>query len=386
MSCDWQLRADALSVGALGNMENREDLSLQGSFDLSVLIQAHGNTCRSSHHPPERDLSLGMLESKPGHVPGERPGSGKDGKFLSFARWSLTRDETMGSSDVCVRVDGLGSVMEPELNCSSQCESPLCFIHAGVNRQEGHHILQRLCSLTFSTLPATKDWSATRVESAVYVGTVRRAVRRVACQLEETVKAEVKRLCETEFQRARQCPVSVTLDPETAHPKLVLSEDKKHVFHCDVALSLPDNPERFYPGVSVLGKEGFSAGRLYYEVQVKGKTEWDVGVGLQSVNRKGGNILNPETGYWALGMRKDKSYWALSSTPIRVPLVGRPQRVGVYVDVEWGQVSFYDVESASHIYSFTGYSFNERLFPYFNPRRNHGGVNSAPLVIVPVNA
>ncbi|XP_054471252.1 E3 ubiquitin-protein ligase TRIM39-like [Anoplopoma fimbria] len=236
-----------------------------------------------------------------------------------------------------------------------------------------------------STLPATKDWSATSVESALYVGTIRRAVRRVACQLEETVKSEVKRLCEIEFQRAKQCAVGVTLDPDTAHPKLVLSENKKQVFHGDVTLSLPDNPERFYPGVSVLGKEGFSSGRLYYEVQVKGKTEWDVGVGLQSVNRKGGNVLNPETGYWALGMRKDKSYWALSSTPIRVPLVGRPQRVGVYVDLEWGQVSFYNAECASHIYSFNGYSFNERLFPYFNPRRNHGGVNSAPLIISPVN-
>lgn len=237
----------------------------------------------------------------------------------------------------------------------------------------------------FSTLPATKDWSDTCVESAVYVGTVRRAVRRIACQLEEMVKAEVKRLCETEFQRARQCAVDVTLDPDTAHPKLVLSENKKQVFHSDIALNLPDNPERFYPGVSVLGKEGFSCGRLYYEVQVRGKTEWDIGVGLQSVNRKGGNILNPETGYWALGMRKDKSYWALSTTPIRVPLVGKPQRVGVYVDLDWGQVSFYNVDSASHIYSFTGYSFNERLFPYFNPRRNHGGVNSAPLIISSVN-
>ncbi|XP_033472934.2 putative G-protein coupled receptor 156 [Epinephelus lanceolatus] len=38
--------------------------------------------------------------------------------------------------------------MEPELNCSSQCDSPLCFIHAGVNRQEGLDILQRLCSLS----------------------------------------------------------------------------------------------------------------------------------------------------------------------------------------------------------------------------------------------
>ncbi len=237
----------------------------------------------------------------------------------------------------------------------------------------------------FTTLPATQDWSDTRVESAVYVGTVRRAVRRVACQLEETVKAEVKRLCETECQRAQEYAVDVTLDPDTAHPKLVLSENRKQVYHGDVALSPPDRPERFYPGVSVLGKEGFSSGRFYYEVQVKGKTEWDVGVGLESVNRKGENTLSPERGFWSLGMRKDKSYWALSSTPISVPLVEKPQRIGVYVDLEFGQVSFYNVDSASHIYSFIECSFNDRLFPYFNPRRNHRGVNSAPLIISPVN-
>lgn len=237
----------------------------------------------------------------------------------------------------------------------------------------------------FSTLPAIRDWSDTSVESAVYVGVVRRAVRRIACWLEETVKAEVKRLCETEFHRARQHAVDVALDPDTAHPKLVLSANKKQVYHGDVALSLPENPERFYPGISVLGKESFSSGRFYFEVLVEGKTEWDVGVGLESVNRKGGSMLNPERGFWALGMRKDKSYWALSTSPICVPLVEKPQRVGVYVDMECGQVSFYNADSTSHIYSFTGYSFSERLFPYFNPRRNHGGVNSAPLVILPVN-
>lgn len=238
---------------------------------------------------------------------------------------------------------------------------------------------------TFSTLPATKDWSDVSIESAIYVGTMRRAVRRVACQLEETVKAEVTRLCDTEFQRAQQYAVDVTLDPDTAHPKLELSENKKQVYHGNVALSLPNNPDRFYPGISVLGKEGFSSGRFYYEVQVKGKTEWDIGVALESANRKGGNILNPEAGYWSLGRRKDKSFWVLNSTPICVPLVEIPERVGVYVDVEWGQVSFYNVDSASHIYSYTGYSFSGKLFPYFSPRRNHGGINSAPIIISPVN-
>ncbi|XP_071763542.1 E3 ubiquitin-protein ligase TRIM21-like [Centroberyx gerrardi] len=253
-----------------------------------------------------------------------------------------------------------------------------------LSHTEDHlYLLQSFSS--FSAPPAAKDWSEAGVESVVYVGTVRRAARRAASQLEETLKAEVKRLCETEFQRVQRCAVDVTLDPDTAHPKLVLSDNKKQVHHGDVALSLPDNPERFYPGISVLGKEGFSSGRFYYEVQVKGKTEWDIGVGRESVSRKGGNMLNPEGGYWTLGLRNSKDYWALTSPPTPLPLVEKPQRVGVYVDLEWGQVSFYNVESGSHIYSFTGYSFDERLFPYFNPRRNHGGVNSAPLIIAPVN-
>ncbi|XP_071374212.1 E3 ubiquitin-protein ligase TRIM21-like [Centroberyx affinis] len=253
-----------------------------------------------------------------------------------------------------------------------------------LSHTEDHlYLLQSFSS--FSAPPAAKDWSETSVKSVVYVGTVRRAARRAASQLEETLKAEVKRLCETEFQRVQRCAVDVTLDPDTAHPKLVLSDNKKQVHHGDIALSLPDNPERFYPGISVLGKEGFSSGRFYYEVQVKGKTEWDIGVGRESVRRKGGNMLNPEGGYWTLGLRNSKDYWALTSPPTPLPLVETPQRVGVYVDLEWGQVSFYNVESGSHIYSFTGYSLDERLFPYFNPRRNHGGVNSAPLIIAPVN-
>ncbi|XP_072253038.1 E3 ubiquitin-protein ligase TRIM21-like [Leuresthes tenuis] len=275
---------------------------------------------------------------------------------------------------------GIIMELEEEVNRLRRRSSELELL---LRTEDNLYLLKRFPA--FCSMPAIKDWSDTSVESAEYVGTVRRAVRRVMCQLEETVKAEVKRFCEAEFKRAQRCAVDVSLDPDTAHPKLVLSVNKKQVYHGDVAVSLPNNPERFYPCVSVLGKEGFSSGRIYFEVQVKGKTEWDVGVGLESVNRKGGNLLKPERGYWTLGMREDGGYWALSSPPVCVPLVEKPQIVGVYVDLGWGQVSFYNADSHSHIYTFTGYTFNEKLFPYFNPRRNHGGVNSAPLVIVPVN-
>lgn len=288
--------------------------------------------------------------------------------------------EAIGAKQTQIEVNASGLIVEVEQEIDELRHRNAELKHLS-HAEDDLYIVKNFPAI--STLPSAKDWPDTCV-AAVYVGVLRRAVRSVACQLEETVKAEVKRLCETEFQRARQFAVDITLDPDSAHPKLVLSEDGKQVYHSDVALNLPDNPERFYPGLSVLGKEGFSAGQFYFEVQVEGKTEWDVGVGLESVNRKGGNMLNPERGYWTLGMRKDESYWVLSSTPTCVPLVERPQRVGVYVDLEWGQVSFYNVDSATHIYSFTGYSFNGRLCPYFNPHRNHGGVNSAPLIILPV--
>uniref|UniRef100_H3D8U8 Uncharacterized protein n=1 Tax=Tetraodon nigroviridis TaxID=99883 RepID=H3D8U8_TETNG len=244
---------------------------------------------------------------------------------------------------------------------------------------------ERAAGLPQCPVSSTPPAQRACLETAVFVGTVSGALTRVAGELQETVKVTVRRLYESEIQRARQYAVDVTLDPDTAHPKLILSENRKQVHHGDVALSLPDNPKRFYPGVSVLGREGFSSGRFYYEVLVKGKTEWDVGVGLETITRKGGNMLNPENGYWALGMRGGQSYWALSSTPVCVPLLEKLHRVGVYVDMEWGQVLFYNVDAPSLIYSFTGYSFRQRLFPYFNPRRNQNGTNSAPLIIPPVD-
>ncbi len=179
--------------------------------------------------------------------------------------------------------------------------------------------------------------------------------------------------------------MDVTLDPDTAHPKLILSDDGKQVRHGDIRQKLPDTPERFDTWANVLGKEGLSSERCYFEVQVKEKTEWTLGVARESINRKGRIKLSPSDGYWSVSLRNGDEYKACEDARVSLSLRVKPQRVGVFVDYEEGLVSFYDVESSSHIYSFTAQSFTEKLFPLFCPSLNYGGKNSSPLIITPVN-
>ncbi len=179
--------------------------------------------------------------------------------------------------------------------------------------------------------------------------------------------------------------MDVTLDPDTAHPNLILSDDGKQVRCGDITQKLPDTPERFDTCPGVLGKKGFSSGRCYFEVQVKGKTEWDLGVARESINRKGRIRPTPSDGYWTVWLENGDEYKACDDASVSLSLRVKPQRVGVFVDYEKGLVSFYDVESSSHIYSFTAQSFTEKLFPYFSPCPNDGGKNSSPLIITPVN-
>ncbi|XP_031168030.2 E3 ubiquitin-protein ligase TRIM21-like isoform X3 [Sander lucioperca] len=250
-----------------------------------------------------------------------------------------------------------------------------------VLRSEDHlHLLQSVQSLNIQQPPPTEDWTEVSVRPSSYEGTVVKAV----VQLEETLSEEMKKLLEAELKRVQQYAVDVTLDPDTAHPYLILSDDRKQVNYGDVKKNLPDNPERFSYCACVLGKQSFFSGRFYFEVQVKGKTEWDLGVARESINRKGSITLSPEDGYWIIWMANENEYEALDDPSVLLSLKSPPQKVGVFVDYEEGLVSFYDVDAAALIYSFTGCSFTEKLFPYFSPDGNEGGKNSAPLIISPV--
>ncbi|KFQ00433.1 Zinc-binding protein A33, partial [Haliaeetus albicilla] len=129
--------------------------------------------------------------------------------------------------------------------------------------------------------------------------------------------------------------VSLTLDPETAHPRLVLSEDRKRVRWED---TIPDNPKRFDSSRCVLGCQGFSAGRHYWEVEVGDGEAWAVGVAKESVRRKGRISVNPKVGIWAV--------------------------IGIYLDYEAGRVAFFDSSNEAPIFTYPPTSFaGEQILP-----------------------
>ncbi|XP_048472620.1 zinc-binding protein A33-like [Rhincodon typus] len=178
-------------------------------------------------------------------------------------------------------------------------------------------------------------------------------------------------------------PTYLTLNANSAHPRLLLSEDLTVVTYGDVKQEVRDNPERFDTCVCVLGSEAFTSGKHYWEVQVGSKTEWDLGVVKESINRKGHTTATPDSGYWIVWLRNGNEYKATTVPRTRLNVARKPRAIGVYLDYEGGQVSFYNVDDMSHLYTFID-TFTGKLFPYFSPGINDDGENSEPLRILPL--
>ncbi|XP_035462834.1 zinc finger protein RFP isoform X1 [Scophthalmus maximus] len=254
------------------------------------------------------------------------------------------------------------------------------------------------CVKAFAVLsgpPPSKNWSGVSVNSDLGTGIVYRSL----AALVERFQEELRNVAEKGFpaavqerspvrtqprmRKVQEYAVDVTLDPDTAHPRLILSDDMKSVKCGERHQLLPDNPERFDRVVCVLGRNAISSGRHYWEVEVGGKTDWDLGVARKSVNRKGKVDVTPVNGYWFLSLRNKNKYAFRTEPSTVVDLNLPPHKIGVFVDFDKGQVSFYNVEAKIHIYTFND-TFTERMFPFFSPCTNKSGKNETPLIITPV--
>nr|XP_045365588.1 butyrophilin subfamily 3 member A1 isoform X2 [Camelus bactrianus] len=167
-----------------------------------------------------------------------------------------------------------------------------------------------------------------------------------------------------EWKKALFQPADVILDPNTANPILLVSDDQRSLQRADERQNLPDNPERFDWHYCVLGCKSFTSGRHYWEVEVGDRTDWAIGVCRENVMKKGFDPMTPENGFWAVELYGN-GYWALTPLRTPLPLAGPPRQVGIFLDYESGDISFYNMTDGSHIYTFSNASFSGPLRPFF---------------------
>uniref|UniRef100_A0A8C1RPD5 Uncharacterized protein n=1 Tax=Cyprinus carpio TaxID=7962 RepID=A0A8C1RPD5_CYPCA len=148
----------------------------------------------------------------------------------------------------------------------------------------------------------------------------------------------------------------VILDPNTAHPCLILSGDLTSVRYIWDKQPLPDNPERFDICGCVLGLEGFNSGTHCWEVVVKESECWSLGVTTASNQRKGRDFFRNDV-------------WCVQYDPYRLLGPGFPVKqelkcVRVDLDYDRGMVSFSDPVTNTHLHTFTT-TFTDTVFPFF---------------------
>ncbi|XP_042306649.1 zinc finger protein RFP-like [Sceloporus undulatus] len=160
--------------------------------------------------------------------------------------------------------------------------------------------------------------------------------------------------------------VNITLAPDTAFPRLILSEDLKSVRWDKKYQAVPKHPDRFNQCPFVLGRQEFSAGRYYWDVYVENQEEWAVGVARKSVLRKGPVMVSPECGIWAVGKSSGR-YQAF--IPPHNPLLclnWKLKKIRVFLNYGKGELSFYNVDTKYHLYTLSGVSSTgEILLPFF---------------------
>ncbi|CAL8390332.1 unnamed protein product [Arctogadus glacialis] len=181
---------------------------------------------------------------------------------------------------------------------------------------------------------------------------------------------------------------SPSLDVETAHPRLEVSQDRKQVFwrrqpphETQNALTPYDCMSAVNPS-SVLAQEGFTAGRHYWEVIVQDKPYWLIGATTGPASKQDEASLagvKGDTLSWCIyhGDGKYLSCHDNLEKPLSVP--GKTLRkLGVLADLQQGELSFYDADMLALLESYR-VEGTEALFPVFNPCINVNGVNRQPL-------
>ncbi|KTG37819.1 hypothetical protein cypCar_00032119 [Cyprinus carpio] len=141
------------------------------------------------------------------------------------------------------------------------------------------------------------------------------------------------------------------------------------------------NPNRFHFYYCVMGSEAFTHGRHYWEVEVKGKTAWRVGVARVDIPRGEMDSSSTLNGLWTLSLRNGSIMACTHPKPTKVLSYTLPIRIGIFLDCDKEEVSFYNAVTMTPLFSFYMGTVLVPLYPYYNPCDTDEGKNCAPLSI-----
>ncbi|NXO10079.1 TRI58 ligase, partial [Oriolus oriolus] len=177
----------------------------------------------------------------------------------------------------------------------------------------------------------------------------------------------------------------VTLDADTAHPRLEISADGRRVNDTGVIRDVPSNEKRFDSHLFVLAVDGHTSGRHYWEVYVGRRRSWALGIARASVTRKGPLTLSPENGFWAIGLADGRDYWAYTDRWTRLSVSRKLHKIGIFLDIPAKQVTFYDALKGAALYTFSiadGSSQEGKFIPIFSTGSATAKPDPEPLVVV----
>ncbi|XP_029959545.1 tripartite motif containing 35-28 [Salarias fasciatus] len=168
----------------------------------------------------------------------------------------------------------------------------------------------------------------------------------------------------------------VVLDPNTASPWLSLSDDLTMVKESAERITVPDNPERFDPCVFVLGSEGYISGKHKWDVLVGDSPKWVLGVCSHKVTRKKKFTVSTNREVWSISLSKGV-YTVMTPKRTELQLQRRPEKIRIKLNMEKGEVSFWDGGTGKHLVTLT-HDFTQMIFPLFGP-----GLHSTPMTLAP---
>ncbi|NXM70792.1 BT3A1 protein, partial [Serilophus lunatus] len=177
----------------------------------------------------------------------------------------------------------------------------------------------------------------------------------------------------------------VTLDADTAHPRLEISADGRRVTDTGVIRDLPSNEKRLDSNLFVLAKEGYTSGRHYWEVYVGRRSSWALGIAHECVTCKGPLTLSPENGFWVIACADGKNYWAYTDPWTRLSVSEELQTVRIYLDITYMELTFFNAVKGTALHSFSiadGSSQEGKFIPFFSTGPAALIPDHSPLVIV----